>query len=72
MADLERGLAEVDDICREYVNLEIVLVPRSGRLSTTSMRVVSMENARQIATVARCKCWVLDRLIWSCQQTDQL
>ena len=53
MVDRGRGLAHKAEKCREYVSLEVVSIPKSVRLSTTGMRLVSIENVGQIATTPR-------------------
>ena len=38
---------DIDEMCRVYASLEVVSMPRSNMLSTTSMRLVSIENTGQ-------------------------
>ena len=72
MTEREMTSADMDEMCREYEDLEVMSILRLIMLSTTGMRLATMENAGQIATALRCKCCILDRLIGRCQRTDQL
>ena len=40
MVERETALADMDGMCREYVSLEVVSVPKSIMLSTTKMQLV--------------------------------
>ena len=54
------ALADMDEMCRECISLEVVLITRSIMLSTTDVRLMSMENAGHIATAPRWKFCIID------------